>query len=155
MNWRTWLFALGLVWGALLLSPGSASPIEGPALLDITQTQTRQSGTKEKYPGAQIRWVYALHNRRLTTAAIGYSVLSCTFIGARGALGTDGIYQCAAVYALKRGKITAAGIVKTRSYYVLAITGGTGIYSNVRGQVLASTRDEMPPEERLLFGLET
>jgi len=155
MTWRLAMFAFGLVWGALLLSPGSATPLKQAAIIDITQTQIKQSGSTAKFPGADVRWVYSLHNRRITLAAIGYSILNCTFIGSGGQFGSEGVYQCSAIYALKKGKIVAAGILKRRSYYALAITGGTGIYSNFGGQVLVSTIREVPHEEKLLFGLET
>lgn len=142
-------FGVGIAWAFILFSAPGAAPLSGPALIDISQTQIRHVGLKP----SRDRWVYQLYNRRLTQAAIGYSLLHCEDVGKGGPLGS-GVSECFAVYGLAKGKITAHGIIKRRSYYALAITGGTGIYSNVKGQVLASQIGSLPHQERLLFGLE-
>lgn len=139
-------------WAAFLLTGDSAFPLRGPAVIDITQEQVRHTGQRLAVDDDEF-WLYQTYNRRITGAAIGYSVLRCEFYGRGGPLGT-GVSDCSAVYAFARGKIVARGILKSRSYYALAIVGGTGIYSNVRGQVLVKTIGSRPHEERLLFGLE-
>lgn len=146
---RLWL-ALSCVLAALIVP--AASTLTGPAVIDITQTQIRHSGSQDGVFADEL-WVYHLHNQRITIAAIGYSTLRCEFYGSGGSLGA-GVSDCVAIYAFARGKIIARGVVKDRAYYALAILGGTGIYSNVGGQVLVTTIGSRPHEERLLFGLE-
>lgn len=150
MIFKVAIFVTGVVWAFALLAVKAAAPLSGPAVIDITQTQIRQQGRLTRIDDDEF-WVYQLYNRR---AAIGYSLLRCERVGVGGPLGSDGVNECFAVYALAKGKIMAHGVMKRRSYYALAVTGGTGIYSNVGGQVLATTISSRPHEERLLFGLE-
>lgn len=152
MRWQ-WHVGLVIAYALVVWVAAAAAVPHGPqAVINITQTQVRHSGSQVKVDDDEF-WLYHLHNTRITPAVIGYSTLRCEFIGRGGVLGT-GASDCSAIYSLAKGKLTARGIVKSRSYYALAVTGGTGIYSAMSGQVLASTIAARPHEERLLFGLE-
>lgn len=144
------LVGLAATCAALLAS--SSPSLQGPALINITQGQVRHAGL-QRVIGDDEFWVYYLHNHRITKAVIGYSIMRCEFYGRGGPLGS-GVSDCAAIYSLAKGKIVARGIVKTRDYYTLAIVGGTGYYSNVRGEVVATTIKELPHVEQLVFSLE-
>lgn len=123
------------------------------SVINITQTQIRHTGQGQVGVGSIDRWVYLLYNRRITMSAIGYSLLTCTYAGSGGPLGS-GVSDCTATYSLAKGKIVARGLLKERSFYQLAVVGGTGFYSGMAGQMLSSTFAFKPHEERLIFSLE-
>jgi hypothetical protein len=83
---------------------------------------------------------------------IGYSAMVCTYLG-DVLPGT--VSYCNATYVLPRGKIMTTGTRQRRDYYVLAVVGGTGIYSTASGMMIASTITRGPRVERLFFSLET
>lgn len=141
------LAALAGVVVALAFSSSSAT-LTAPGIVRVTAT------TISDFTRAGDRFTVSLvYNRRITQAAIGSAIMRCDYVGRGGPLG-DSSWLCNAVYSFPRGKITVAGLVKVRSYYVLAVTGGTGIYSNVSGELVGSTISTSPRVERLLFGLE-
>lgn len=131
---------------------GAARGDRSAAVINVTQTQIRHFGDQAQVGDDEL-WIYQLYNRRITRAAIGYSTLRCEYYGSGGPLGS-GVSDCAAIYSLAKGKIIARGLVKSRSYYALAVVGGTGLYAHYGGQVLASTIGSRPHEERLIFDLE-
>lgn len=96
----------------------------------------------------QAAWIRDRHGTR-----IGWAITVCAELGEGGPLGSA-TSACSATYLFPKGRIQAAGTRKVRSSYVLAVTGGTGLYSNVGGQLLVETVDESPRVERLLFSLE-
>lgn len=49
------------------------------------------------------------------------------------------------------GQIVTAGIVTSDLYYKLAILGGTGVYSNIGGEVLIQATKLVPRKEKLVF----
>src|SRR5215467_1226642 len=57
---------------------------------------------------------------------IGWSDTVCFNLG-------NGSSQCGGTFILPRGKLNVAGTRRNDSYFVLAITGGTGIYSGAGG----------------------
>lgn len=139
-----------LVGAALALCfPGGAEPLEPPGGIVRVTSETIRQFTK----AGDKTTVILLYNRGITQAAIGNGVMSCDFVGRGGPLGSS-TSLCEATYSLPRGRISVSGIVKTRSYYILAVIGGTGIYSNVRGELVGNTLSLGPRVERLLFGLE-
>jgi hypothetical protein len=91
-----------------------------------------------------------LRDRR--NRAIGFGAMTCI---AFGKVLPGAISQCAASFVLPLGKITATGTRSRRDFYVLAVTGGTGIYSRASGTLVASTVALTPRRERLLFSLES
>jgi len=66
----------------------------------------------------------------------------------------SGVSSCIATFVLPKGKIMVQGTRHRRDYYVLAVVGGTGIYSASGGTLIASTVSREPRRERLLFSLE-
>jgi hypothetical protein len=131
----------------LLLGAGGASSLSGPGIVRVNAEQIdviQQLGVKTR--------VSLIYNPRITPRPIGNALIQCRFVGKGGPLGSGTSY-CQAVYSLPHGKIMATGLAKRRSFYSLAVTGGTGLYSNVGGEVIVSTF--APRQERLLFSLET
>lgn len=83
---------------------------------------------------------------------LGYGVSTCVSLG-RTLPSRRSI--CTNIYVLPRGTIVTEGLRARRDYYVLPILGGSGLYSNVGGQLIASTASTNPDRERLFFSLET
>lgn len=133
----------------LLLGAGGGSSLPGPGFVRVTTLQLQRLEDR-----GDVVTVSLLYNKRIQPGAIGNGILHCDFVGRGGPLGS-GTHLCDAVYSLPHGKIMAHGLIKSRSFYVLAVTGGTGLYSNVGGELVASTFACCPREERLLFSLET
>ncbi len=88
--------------------------------------------------------LYDRHDR-----VIGQAVLTCMALG-RAVPGTS---LCDAVYTLPKGRLVAHGTRRRSDYYVLPVTGGTGVYSHASGSLLAEKI--APRRERLLFSLES
>jgi len=65
-----------------------------------------------------------------------------------------GVSLCTAVFNLPKGKIVVQGTRRTIDYYLLPVTGGTGIYSHASGSLLGETVSKPPRKDRLLFSLE-
>jgi hypothetical protein len=104
-------------------------------------------------PGGETRFTSLLYNYRRSFNAIGNATLICTFMGKGGPLGS-GTSECMGTFNLPKGKIVVGGSRKSRAYYVLAITGGTGLYTGARGQLIAATRGLPEGQQRLVFSLE-
>lgn len=65
------------------------------------------------------------------------------------------VSMCQAVYSLPLGKLVVLGTRTRRDYYVLPVIGGTRLYANTQGTLIASTVSFNPRRERLLFSLES
>lgn len=91
--------------------------------------------------------LYDRHNQ-----IIGNAYRQCTSYDR--VLGQD-ISFCKMIFTLPRGKILCEGTRSRRDYYLLPILGGTRLYSNVQGTLIASTVSFPPRRERLLFSLES
>ena len=87
-----------------------------------------------------------LFNRGITSKAIGHSDVTCIATG-------SGSSNCSGTYFLPRGEIMVDGVIASRLFYELAVTGGTGVYSNVRGTMTATYLGGLPAREFLLFQL--
>ena len=60
---------------------------------------------------------------------IGHDAFKCTFV-------SDADTLCEAAYVLAKGQITTQGdVLPPARHFNVAVTGGTGIYQNVRGQL--------------------
>lgn len=134
----------------VLVSGISAASGEGTirhaALIRVTaQTAIDRD---DGYTLTQAAWIRDRHGVR-----IGWAITVCDALGEGGPLGSA-TAACSATYLFPKGRIQAAGTRKVRSSYVLAVTGGSGLYSNVGGQLLVETVDESPRVEHLLFSLE-
>jgi hypothetical protein len=139
--------AVGILVAAI--SGSSAPSLPGPGFVRVTATAIRQ----QRSFGDRTT-VSLIYNKRIVQHSIGNAILSCDYVGRGGPLGS-GTQLCEAVYSMPHGKILASGVVKLRSFYILGVTGGTGLYSNVGGEVVVSTFACCPRQERLLFSLET
>jgi hypothetical protein len=87
-----------------------------------------------------------LFNTRITPKAIGHAELVCTYT-----ISTS--RYCEGTYFLPQGKIVVAGPIYFRQLYELAVVGGTGLYDNVRGSVIATVTTSKPRREVLIFRL--
>ena len=77
---------------------------------------------------------------------IGHSDITCIDTG-------TGSENCTGTYFLPKGKIMVGGVIASRLFYELAILGGTGIYDNVNGSVVATFLGGVPSREFLVFRL--
>lgn len=74
--------------------------------------------------------VYALFNKPSYPGRLGTGFLVCHTIG-------RDFNDCAFLLRLGRGQLISRGVVPgSTSFRVLAITGGTGLYANVGGQLI-------------------
>ncbi|MBA2726491.1 MAG: hypothetical protein H0U53_10915 [Actinobacteria bacterium] len=109
---------LGLAVVLALAFPGTAGTLVGPATIEVNGRPlsfTQREG-------------YSIRRASLTDRngrTVGRSYLICFTISKfeRG---------CRGAYTFPRGVITVAGPVQDNGY-VLAVTGGTGLYNNARG----------------------
>ena len=87
-----------------------------------------------------------LFNKGITTKSIGHSEVTCISTG-------TGSSNCSGTFFLPRGEIMVGGVIDSRLFYELAVVGGTGVYSNVRGTLTATYLGGLPSREFLLFQL--
>jgi hypothetical protein len=100
--------------------------------------------------------------RKITTSltnpaypnSIAGSTLLCRKIGEeRGPMPPEGQF-CEGVYRFLHGQLVVEGYMGSRSFYTLAVVGGTGEYSNSgAGQMAAVTLGLNPREQQLTFTL--
>jgi len=142
---RIILVALALAVVAIVGASGAQS-ITGPALIRVTAVTDFERGLDG--PDVQVSTIRDRHNNR-----IGWGVVLCRDLGSGGPLGSASAY-CFGTYNFPKGRIQTTGTRKSRSSYVMAVIGGTGLYSNVGGVLLVRTYIARPRTERLLFSLE-
>jgi hypothetical protein len=87
-----------------------------------------------------------LFNKGITPTPIGHSDFTCMNTG-------TGSQSCTGTYFLPTGKIMVGGVIASRLFYELAVMGGTGVYDNVRGSVVATYLGGIPAKEFLVFRL--
>jgi hypothetical protein len=139
--------------GALLVGvftlPG-AQALDRPGEVRITDSELRHVHVDGGLAGASVGDldVYGLRlfNKRIRTKAIGSGTMSCTAVGGSG-------QSCTATYFLPKGQIVTQGVITSRLIYELAVVGGTGLYSNVRGTLTVTSLTRKPPTELLVFRL--
>lgn len=143
-----WLGAGVLAGAALVAVPWEATSNAGtgPATIRITDRQLNivrvDIGSRGISPGDVEIARHRLFDRR-TRKVIGRAELVCTFVDAKRSR------SCRGSYILPRGKIMVAGPLQYRQFYVLAVTGGTGLYDNARG-TLSVTRTARRPVRDLV-----
>lgn len=120
----------------------AANSLEGPALIRVAAVTDIDRG------GVQGAWINDRTGKR-----IGWAVTTCDDLGEDGPLGS-GTAFCHGIYLFPKGRIHTTGTRKSRSSYVMAVTGGTGLYSNVGGALLVRATRLNPRTETLLFSLE-
>lgn len=130
-----------------LVTPINASDNATPGTSRINLTA--QVITRDKI--GSIRFAaYALYNKPRYSNAIGNSISRCSSVGRRRTL-PKGTQLCTNVYRLPLGQVIAMGLVTSPIYYKMAITGGTGEYKNIGGEVLIITTKLKPRKEKLVF----
>jgi hypothetical protein len=111
---------------AFALLAGTSSAIApGPAVITVTirQTNFEQSGERT------VR-TFAVLNRPTYRNAIGTAVLICVRARAR-------LWSCRQLFKFTRGQVASDGLVESFDFYRLAVTGGTGYYDTVGGELVA------------------
>lgn len=136
--------AVAAVLVLLLLATGSASSLDGPRLIRVTAVSVDEHGEDEET--SDVLFVSQELQGSLGNL-VGKGVQQCT-------VGLNGVSMCLATYVFRRGEIMLQGTRQRRDFYVWAVTGGTGIYSNAGGSLIATTLATRPRRERLLFSLE-
>jgi hypothetical protein len=138
---------------AALLFPASAAPstaLKGPGIIRITSRQTGfthvDTGASGRSPGDMEISRVQLFNTRIRQRPIGHGQLVCIYIG-------DNFRNCEGTFVLPAGKLVVSGGLVYRSLYDLAVTGGTGLYSNVRGSLIVTRIRQDPPRDVLIFRL--
>jgi hypothetical protein len=89
---------------------------------------------------------FLLYNKGIRVRAIGHADLVCTYT-------TRYAQQCSGTYSLPKGKIVASGAFEYPQYHEVAVTGGTGLYDNVRGTLTVTLLRRDPERNILLFRL--
>ncbi len=137
-----------LLVGALALPRAQA--LDRPGTIRITDTELRHThidaGSRGVGPGDLDVYTVKLYNKRIRVKAIGRGTMTCTSVGGTGK-------HCSAAYVLPQGEIVAQGMISSRLIYELAVVGGTGLYSNVRGTLTVTSLKRKPSQELLVFRL--
>jgi hypothetical protein len=141
---------VGLGVAALLLATSQAGGSTGPATITITARQTRftfvDDGAEGKGAGDLAIIQQRLFTRRVTPKAIGRSDIVCTLLSKTTS-------NCSGIYRLPKGTIVTSGEVDSGLLYELAITGGTELYDNARGSLVATMTSLKPRRQLLDFRL--
>ena len=139
--------------GALLVGVFTltgAQALDRPGTVRITDSALRHAhvdvGTDGKSIGDLDVYTVLLYNKRIRAKAIGRATMTCTFVGASG-------QSCTATYILPKGTIVTQGVITSRLIYELAVAGGTGLYSNVRGSLTVTSLNRTSSRELLVFRL--
>jgi len=119
----------------------------GPSTIRVTTREVRYErvdiGRRGRSPGDTEVVNALIYNRRITQRSIGHIELVCTF--------TFGPSRsCSATIFLPRGKLVLEGPIFVRSFYQLAVVGGTGLYDNARG-TMTGTRIRRSPRGELVL----
>jgi hypothetical protein len=149
---RTPAIALAVLCAALLF-PASSAPstaLRGPGIIRITGRQIGftevDTGVAGRSPGDMEIARVQLYNTRIRQRPIGHAQLICIYTGANSR-------DCNGTFVLPAGKLVVSGGLIYRSLYDLAVTGGTGLYSNVRGTLIVTRVRQNPPRDVLIFRL--
>jgi hypothetical protein len=141
--------ATGALLSTALAIPG-AQALERPGVIQITAAEARHThldqGEKGKSIGDVDVYSSLLYNRRITTRPIGHATMLCTAVSTSN-------QSCSATYFLSNSEIVVQGVIGSRLIYALAVTGGTGVYDNVRGSLTVTSLHRKPVRELLVFRL--
>ncbi len=148
-----WLL-VGVVAGVALVAAPWESTSDagtGPATIRITDRQLSQKrvdiGARGTSPGDVEIVRHRLFERRRPRNVIGRAELVCTFVDNRRSR------SCRGTYILPRGKIVVGGSIQYHQFYVLAVTGGTGLYDNARGTLTITRTARRPVRDLVVFRL--
>jgi hypothetical protein len=146
-----WLI-VGLVVAGLAIGPwqGRSEAGTGPAMIRITDRElavTRVDiGARGISPG-DVEVVRSRLFQRGTGAVIGHGEIVCTFV--------DSVRSrvCRGTYVLPKGKLVVGGSISYRSFYELAVLGGTGLFDNARGTLTVTRTNRRPVRDLVVFRL--
>ncbi len=145
--------ALGALCAALLLFPASSAPstaLKGPGIIRITSRETGftrvDTGVVGQSPGDMEISTALLYNTHIRQKPIGHGQLVCIRT-------VDNFRNCDGTFVLPAGKLVVSGGLIYRGLYDLAVTGGTGLYSNVRGSLVVTRIAQSPARDVLVFRL--
>lgn len=125
-----------------------ASALTNQSVIAITSKAIDDRGTS-----AGVATVYSLYNRGLTSNSIGNGVLLCTSISGDGPIPFNSKFCWGSYRIASNGNIEVQGLARRPLDTVLAIVGGTGMYSNARGTLHIIRYASNPVRERLVFRL--
>lgn len=149
---RSLAIALAALCAALLFPAWSApsTALTGPGIIRITSRETRFTrvdvGAAGGSPGDMEISRVLLYNTRIRQRPIGHGQLVCIYTG-------DNFRNCDGTFVLPAGKLVVSGGLIYRGLYDLAVTGGTGLYSNVRGSLVVIRVAQEPARDVLVFRL--
>jgi hypothetical protein len=122
----------------------------GPSTVKITDVQLQLKEVDHGADGSSVGDLEVarlrLYNPSVTQRSIGRGDMLCTYLDRKSR-------SCTATYSLPRGKLMVSGVITTRLLYELAVIGGTGLYDNARGSLVATTTSFKPRKEVLVFRL--
>jgi hypothetical protein len=131
------LIAPLVVFVLLILAVPSPSPaLNGPGVIRITQRHVGGGSVDIGLRGPSIGDVQVLrellYNTNITPNPIGHAEITCIYTGTTSR-------NCSGTFFLPRGKIVVSGPLLYRQFFELAVVGGTGLYSNVRGTLTVTS----------------
>ena len=146
---------VSLVAGIALLAGlfTSGSPaLNSPGTIRLTTRAVKQQfidrPPKGRGSGDLLVKRFLLYNKGIRPRAIGVADAVCPDT-------TRYSRQCDATYTLPRGKIVVTGAYTFGQFHELAVTGGTGLYDNVRGSLTVTLLARNPERDLLVFRLLT
>jgi hypothetical protein len=132
------------------ISTMGAQALNQPGTIKVTDRLVKhvhvRGPDKSTHAGDLDFYRASLYNKGITPTPIGHSDFTCVNTG-------TGSQSCTGTYFLPQGKIMVGGVIASRLFYELAILGGTGVYANVNGSVVATFLGGAPPREFLVFRL--
>ena len=151
MIWRVGALSAVAVLAVLAVSRTPAShALEGPGVIRITDRELASTRIDIGRPGRSAGDIEItrrlLYNTRITRRSIGRSQLVCVYTG-------TATRDCRGTYTLPAGSIMVSGPMAFRQFFVLAVVGGTGRYSNVRGTLTVTSLGRRPRRDVVLFRL--
>jgi hypothetical protein len=146
-------FAASLVVGIALLAglvTSNSSGLTSPGRITLSaravNLQVVDRGPVGRGAGDLIVKRLLLFNKGIRPRAIGHADVICTYT-------TRHARQCDGTYTLPKGKIVVTGSYTFGQFHELAVTGGTGIYDNVRGTLTVTLLARNPERDLLVFRL--
>ena len=137
---------------ALLAIRGSTASdaLTGPGIIRITDRVIAFSkvdvGAHGRSPGDLEITRSTLFNTRITSKLLGTAEIVCTVTGGPA-------NSCTGTYVLPAGNIVVSGPIQYRQFFQLAVVGGTGRYSNVRGTLTVTSLGRTPRRNVVYFRL--
>lgn len=120
-----------------MMIPHSSGSVSGSIIVTAT-TRVQKSG------GGNVIITKTLRDRG--DKVIGWGNTVCFDLN-------NGSQQCMGTFVFPKGKISVAGTRHNSHYFVLSITGGTGLYVGAGGTLVGNTTVTNFNRERLIFNL--